>query len=224
MRNRFNLILRDAANEGAPGGEGAAAPVVPAPVAPAAPASPTAAPVKPGTPVTAEAPKPGEAPAPEAPAPLTAEDITVPEGFELNEASRDAFLAVVNDATLDPKARTNALVEMHTKAMADAQTAGAEAWIARQTASAKLITDDPTIGGANLVATQAKFAAVLDEFGSPELREQIDISGIGNQKPFADFLLKVSEIISEGNPVVGDPTSGETKTTANTLYPTQGKV
>jgi hypothetical protein len=216
---RMNLEEPGEASAAAGGGD---APVVAPPAAGDPPAPAAAA----ATATTAKTPEEeaAAAAAAEAPAQITAEDITVPEGFEIAPELMTEFTALINNAELDPKARVNSLVEMHTKALAAGQEKMATAWIERQTAAAKLITEDPVIGGANLQASQAAFRGVLDEFGSPELEEHLNTSGLGNQKAFADFLLNIAKVTAEGKPVVGAPTSGETKTTAETLYPTQGKV
>jgi hypothetical protein len=218
MKNFLERLNWEEPGEASAAGAGNTA--VPAGDPPADPPAATGAPASATTTKTVEE----EAASGEAPAVITAEDITIPEGFAVSPELMTEFTALINNAELDPKARVNSLVEMHTKAMASAQEAMAAQWIERQTAAAKEITEDPTIGGANLAASQSTFRAVLDEFGSPELEEHLNTSGLGNQKVFADFLLKIGAVMSEGKPVVGAPTSGEAKTTAETLYPTQGKV
>lgn len=180
----------------------------------------------PTTEPAAPAPAPSEAPAP-APAapeyePFTAADITLPEGYTVDTAAMDEFLAVLN-TDQDPTATASALVALHAKQMQAAQTALAEQAIADQRAAADQIRNDPEIGGKNFEASQAAFARVLGEFGNEDLLTLIDQTGLGNSIQFAKFLVGLDKVLSEGKPVVGAPTS-EPKSLAERLYPNQGKI
>jgi len=155
---------------------------------------------------------------------VTAADIKMPEGVEIDQAQMDKFLGVVNDASLTPQARADQLANLHQELVDKAFEDYAKDWIARQKADGEAIKVDPYIGGKNWEQSQTYFAQVLNEFAPPELITEINKTGIGNNIHFAKFLVNVGKAMSEGNPVVGDPTSGEQLTAAQKLYPDQGKT
>jgi hypothetical protein len=180
-------------------------------------------PIETGTTTATTEQKPDEQKAADtsAPAPVTADQLTIPEGFALNEATSKAFLDIFNSTEGTPQDRANALVKFYT----DQQTAQVQAWIDRQKADGEAIKNDPEIGGANFGASETAFAQVLKDFGTPELIADLNQSGLANKLSFAKFLVAVSKVTSEGKPLVGAPTSGGAEqTAAQKLYPEQGKV
>lgn len=166
---------------------------------------------------------PAPPPASEA-APLTREALTLPEGVNFDEAQMNDALALLNNSELPAAERASKLMELHAKALEAHTNKLAEDWIAEQKKSADAIRSDPDIGGANLPASEALFAKVLSEFGDDELTQDIVSSGLGNKLSFARFLVKIGKITGEGKPLVGEPTSSESLSRAQKLYPNQGKV
>lgn len=57
----------------------------------------------------------------------------------------------------------------------------------------------------------------IDRFGSPELKQLLEDTGLGNNKEFVQFAVKVGKAISEGSFVDGK--SGASKTDAEIFYP-----
>jgi hypothetical protein len=169
--------------------------------------------------------KTAEAPTTAAPEPLTFEGLKLPEGVTATAETLAPVLALFNDDKLSAADRVSALAGLHANLVAEAEAKQAEAWVARQTAAQNEIRNDPELGGNKLDASLAGWSAVLNEFGTSELRESLNVSGMGNNIHFARFLSKVAAVMSEGKPVVGAPTSGNAgKSAAELLYPTQGKV
>src|SRR5690606_24757892 len=64
----------------------------------------------------------------EAPQPLTAEAIKLPEGLEVSDALMEKFLGVMNDLTMDPVTRAQALVDLQAEAAKEASEKNAELW------------------------------------------------------------------------------------------------
>jgi len=218
MLERYLRPLYEGEGAGGGGGDAPGSVVTGGEPAPApAPADPAAPPA---------APKEGEAPAPApaAPEPLTREALTLPEGVEFDDAQLTGALDLLNNSELPANERASKLMELHAKALEAHTTKQAEAWIADQKKSADAIRADPEIGGPNLPASEAIFSKVLSEFGDEELTQDIVASGLGNKLSFARFLVKIGKITGEGKPLVGEPTSPESVSRAQKLYPNQGKV
>ncbi len=220
----FSRLLRNAENEG--GAPPAADPAPPAPPAAGDGAPPAETVI---TPITADPPsaggaaKPEEPPAP--PAPLTVEDIKLPDGVTASPEQLTELTALFNDEALAPADRVAKLVEMHAKLVADSEAKIAADWNARQAEASKALLNHPEMGGAKLAASQAAWSQLLNEFGSPALRAELDTTGMGNSVEFGQFLLKIAAVTSEGKPLVGAPTSdNEAVSVADRLYPNQGKL
>lgn len=164
-----------------------------------------------------------EAPAGETPPALTAEDLVIPEGFDVDEPTREKFLEIVNNPELDLKARANALVELQAETIRQASEKISEEWSKTRKEWADTAKADPEFGGDKFEANMGKVSNLLNTFGDPELREQVfDITGAGDHPLMIRFLIKVADALSEGTAVQGTPGGGE-KTLAERMYPSMQK-
>lgn len=165
-------------------------------------------------------PKPGEEPKePEAPAePLTAADITFPDGVEVNEELRDEFLSVVNNRELSPKEQAQALVDLQLKAAQAASEAGSNAWTEMQTKWKDEVKADPEVGGEKLQPALGRIGRLIDEYGSKELTATFDLTGAGNNVHVIKFLDKLAAKLTEPGPVSGAPANAEVDKAAR-LFP-----
>lgn len=136
--------------------------------------------------------------------PLTAEDITLPEGFELDEPVRDKFLEVMN-GEMTPKERSDALIGLYADQLKAASEAGSKAWDDQQTAWQEEVKTSEDIGGTKLQDTLTNVGKLLDQFGSDELRQVFDVTGAGNNVHVIRFLNSMASKLVEGGPVVGSP-------------------
>lgn len=81
-------------------------------------------------------------------------------------------------------------------------------------------TEDAEIGGEQLDANLAIAAKALDTFGSPELRQYLDATGLGNHPEVVKALVRIGKAISEDGHI---GSRGETKPPADPakrIYPT----
>lgn len=155
--------------------------------------------------------------------PLSADDLTIPEGFEVNDEIRDKFLDVVNDQEMSAKDRANALIELQAETIRQASERISEAWTQQREAWVEEVKADPEIGGDKFEPTMGKISKLLNEFGDPNLREQVfDITGAGDHPLMIKFLAKVADALSEGTPVSGDA-GGDKMTLAERMYPSMKK-
>lgn len=172
-------------------------------------------PVDPNAPPVVEPPKVDE---PVAFIPLTAENLTFPEGFTVNEPLRDEFLALVNNQELSASDRANGLIGLQEKVLAAASEANSEAWNTMQSDWQKEVKADPEIGGAKFDATMTNIGKLVEEFGTPELRQAFDVTGAGNNPHVIRFLNTLAGKLTEGSTAApGLPTnSGDA---ASRLFP-----
>ena len=222
MLKKFE-ILRSPEGETGGGGESPA----PAAAAPSPAPAPTGGVTGDAAPAPGAAPPAGgpPAPAPDAPAPLTPADIKLPDGYEAKPEQLASLLTVLSDDKLKPAERASSLAKLHADMVAETQQQFAKDWEARQTAAADALRNHPTMGGKALDASLATWNNVLTEFGTSELRAELDRTGIGNSIEFGQFLLKIGNAFAEGKPVVGAPTSAaRAVSAADILYPPTGKT
>lgn len=170
---------------------------------------------EPTTPTTPEPTK--EEPTPEF-VPLTADDITFPEGFEVQEDLRNEFLDIVNNRELDDKGKTSALVGLYAKAQTAASEANSKAWEDTQTEWQNAVKNDAEIGGAKFDATITKVGKLMEEFGNDDLRQVFDLTGAGNNVHVVKFLANLSDKLTEGSHTTGNPASGD-QSAASKLFP-----
>src|SRR5690606_4144437 len=155
--------------------------------------------------------------------PLTAEDLAIPEGFEVVDEIRDKFLDVINDREMSANDRANALIELQAETIRQASERISEAWTQQRKAWVEEVKADPDIGGDKLEPTMGKISKLLNEFGDPNLREQVfDITGAGDHPLMIKFLGKVADAHSEGTPVSGDA-GGDKLSLAERMYPSMKK-
>lgn len=189
--------------------------------------SPTPEPTPEPTPTLEPTPSPTPAPSltdkveaePEPFVPLTADDLTIPEGLEVIDELRDEFLMVVNDQEMSPKDRANALVGLQEKVAKMAAEASSQAWDTMNTQWQDSVKADPEIGGAKLDETLGRIGKLIDEHGTPGLREALNITGAGNNPEVIKFFNKLAVVLTEGGPVSGAAPSNTEQTAASVMFP-----
>jgi hypothetical protein len=202
---------------------------VPNPTPTPDPANPTPEP-KPG-----EESKPGDLPKPlvrgeEKPVvqqeefvPLTATDITFPEGLEISDERRDEALSIINNRELSPKEQLQALVDLQGKLAKEASDTISETWATTQKEWQDAVKADPTIGGDKLPATLAAVNKLVGEYGSPELVEAFALTGAGNNVHVIKFLNSIAGKLLEGGAVPATSPTNQEATAAERLFPSMKK-
>lgn len=138
-------------------------------------------------------------------------EIKTPEGVPLDEAALAEFEPIAKELKLTNE-QAQKLADIHTKRMQETERANAEQW--KQT-TAKWVDDvkaDKEIGGANLDTSVRHAQAALNKFGTPELRAQMDATGMGNHPELVRVFARIGKAMAEDNfiqsgkdGVVGDP-------------------
>lgn len=183
----------------------------------------------PATPPTSETSAPAATPAAEF-TPLTVDDITIPEGYEVNADQMTPFLEIMNDQSLTPAQRGSALVALYGKSLEAASEASSTQWADTMTKWQDQTRADPTIGGANLDATMGRVNGLVREFAPDgnvaELDKVFLQTGVGNHPLMIKFLNNIASVLAEGKPATGAPSGGNAIPLADRMYPTtaQGKA
>ncbi len=177
-----------------------------------------------------EAPAPGEAEAPEGEAKGEGEsgedapefELSIPEGFEVDEAALADLKTLAKEAGLKPE-QAQKLVDMHVgvqKALVErADAAIAEHAKAMQAA----VKADKEIGGAAFESSLKVAKATLSRFGTPELVAAVNESGLGNHPELIRLLVRVGKATSEDSSAgkhSGSPTAAsKEEALLRSLYP-----
>jgi hypothetical protein len=168
------------------------------------------------TPATEEASADTEAPKG---APETYEDFTLPEGVALDPEI---------DTKLKETAKELGLTQEQAQKIADLGAQQSARWAeqlntqieatAKQWAEAARA--DPEIGGNRLGDTLSASKLALDKFATPELKELLETSQLGNHPEIIRLMAKVGRAISDDNFVPGgDTASPKPKSLAERMYP-----
>ena len=138
-----------------------------------------------------------------------------PEGTEVDEELLGKFKGIAEGLKLSKEGAQELLnlqLEAQNQQLEQWQTTLKE-W--RDTAEA-----DKEVGGKNFKENVGTARKALNEFGTPELREALDVYGMGNHPEFIRFLYRVGKQMSEDTIAVGGNPKGEAKDLARSLYPT----
>lgn len=224
--NLFDRLLHRRLCNEQPADGGAA----PAPSEPSAPAADAPAPAPAGEPAKPEGDKPqddkpadGDKPAdksddkeqkPEG-APEKYE-FKPAEGQELDTSALEQFEPIARDLNLTNE-QAQKMVDLYgTKIMPMVQQQQAEAWQKTTEQWAADVKADKEIGGDKLTANLSSAQRALDLFGSPELKEYLEGTGLGNHPELVKTFIKIGKAMSEDGMVSGKETGQ--RSAAEVLY------
>ena len=141
-------------------------------------------------------------------APEAYEAFTAPEGVALADSVLEVAQQAFKDANLSQE-KAQSLIDKLTPAIAQAQQEALDAAIQTQitewVAAAKA---DEQIGGDKLAPALANANRVVDTFGSPELRDMLITSGLGNHPAVIKFCDAIFSKISPDTFVAAAPRPG----------------
>lgn len=140
-------------------------------------------------------------------------EFAMPEGVELDTTARDEFSAVAKELKLD-QATAQKVADVGIK-MAQRQK---EVFETTKAAWAEQSRTDKEIGGDKFDQNMAVALKTLNAFGSPELKDVLNASGLGNHPAVIKLLVKAGKAISEDGFVTGSPKGPETDM-AKKLFP-----
>lgn len=208
--NLFERLLHRRLCNEQPADGGAA----PAPSEPAAPAAEAPAPA--GEPEKPEGDKPqpgaeGDKPQEDKPAEEKDQkqegapekyEFQAAEGVELDTEALKDFEPVARDLNLTNE-QAQKLVDAYPKILAGVQQRQAEAWQAQTEQWAADVKADKEIGGDKLTSNLSAAQRALDQFGTPELKEYLNTTGLGNHPDLVKTFVKIGKAMSEDGMVDG---------------------
>lgn len=205
----------------------------PASVAGAAPQEPTsllsdagkpaeAAPVEAKPEEKKEEAKPAELPAEAAPPEPIVYELKIPEAVKLSETELKEVQELFNEGRVAPEVAQKYLdrhyteLEKATKSIRDDQW---NVWNKTQDEWRDKVMTDPELGGNRLQTTLNTAGAIIEQYGSEDLRKMLGLTGAGNHPAMVRFLYNVGKALGEGRPIPAPPpVSQAVKSRADRLY------
>ena len=142
-------------------------------------------------------------------------EFTAGEGVELDSDALKDFEPVARDLNLTNE-QAQKLVDAYPKILAGVQQRQAEAWQKQTEGWAETVKADKEIGGDKLTANLSAAQRALDQFGTPELKEYLNATGLGNHPDLVKTFVKIGKAMSEDGMVTGRE-SGQ-RSAAEVLY------
>ncbi|ENQ1389128.1 peptidase [Enterobacter hormaechei] len=124
------------------------------------------------------------------------------EGVELDTEALKDFEPVARDLNLTNE-QAQKLVDAYPKILAGVQQRQAEAWQKQTDGWAETVKADKEIGGDKLTANLSAAQRALDQFGTPELKEYLNATGLGNHPDLVKTFVKIGKAMSEDGMVDG---------------------
>lgn len=146
-------------------------------------------------------------------------DLTMPEGFEVDQALLDTIAPEFKELGLT-KSQAQKLADKFAEAQQARVEKQAEGWSATITKWADDAKADKEIGGDKWDATVSSASRAVKNLGTPELRDYLNASGGGNHPELIRFMAKVGAMIKEDSPAgSGSEGSGKPADPAHLLFP-----
>lgn len=130
-------------------------------------------------------------------------DFKPAEGQELDTAALEQFEPIARELNLTNE-QAQKMVDLYgTKIMPMVQKQQAEAWQKTTEQWAADVKADKEIGGDKLTANLSAAQRALDQFGTPELKEYLNATGLGNHPDLVKSFVKIGKAMSEDGMVDG---------------------
>lgn len=137
------------------------------------------------------------------------------EGVELDTDALKDFEPVARELNLTNE-QAQKLVDAYPKILAGVQQRQADAWQATTEQWAADVKADKEIGGDKLNGNLSAAQRALDQFGTPELKEYLNTTGLGNHPDLVKTFIKIGKAMSEDGMVSGKETGQ--RSAAEVLY------
>ncbi|EMA3752563.1 peptidase [Salmonella enterica] len=124
------------------------------------------------------------------------------EGVELDTEALKDFEPVARELNLTNE-QAQKLVDAYPKILAGVQQRQAEAWQQTTEQWAADVKADKEIGGDKLTSNLSAAQRALDQFGTPELKEYLNTTGLGNHPDLVKTFVKIGKAMSEDGMVTG---------------------
>lgn len=164
-----------------------------------------------------EAPKVENIEAPKAPQEITYTDFALPEGFEFKSDILNKFTSAAKELKLDqPSAQKMVdIATEHAKMIIDSQ---AEQLAKTRESWVESIKTDKDFGGGKFNETIERAQRSLKTYGSNELVDILNSSGLGDNPEVIKLLAKIDKATSDDRIIDGRPNNNTGKAPAEIIY------
>lgn len=131
-------------------------------------------------------------------------ELKMPEGLEIDQEALAEFEAIAKDKTLKPAELAQKVLDLAAKR----EQNRIEAHKGRVAQWADEVRGDKDIGGDKLTETLSVAKKAID-LGPPELKELLNVSGLGNHPAVVKWAYAVGKALSEDRFVKGSPAGGQ---------------
>lgn len=143
-------------------------------------------------------------------------EFSAPEGTELDKAAVEQFEPIARELNLSQE-QAQKLVDLYgSKVMPQLMKQQAESWQKQVADWGTAAKEDKEIGGDKFGANLEKAKQAMGTFATPELREFLESSGMGNHPEMIRLMVKVGAAMSEDNLVTSNE-KGQ-RSAADVLY------
>ena len=153
-------------------------------------------------------------------APETYVDFEFPEGTEMDEKGMEAFQPLAKELNLTQE-QAQKLITLQTDLMKRQGEVEQTAWDKTNTEWLEAARNDPEIGGVEHDAKMATAMKAVKQFGTKELLEAFDATGVGNHPEMIRFAYRIGKLMEDEKVLFGNSATPATKTAAQILFPDQ---
>lgn len=149
-------------------------------------------------------------------------DITLPEGFQVDDTAMGEFTEFAKTNKLSNEAAQAAFNLFHKQVTAQAESFAAEqatAWKTTLDGWKTELGQDPSFAGEKAKAAQQAIGKALDVYGTPETRQAFDLTGAGWNPAIVKFVHSMAKALDEGGIIPGGGPSKGPRTLGETFYP-----
>ncbi len=155
-------------------------------------------------------------------APESYEDFTLPDGMKVDTDALEGFIPVARQLNLSQD-KAQALIDYEAKRVEEFGISQDRAWDQMQNDWRTNAQSDKEIGGPAFDQSLAHAKTFLNAFGSPELIEALNTTGMGNHPEMIRALSRAGKAMSEDTLSQGR-SSAISKKPEDILYPNQSEI
>ena len=144
-------------------------------------------------------------------------DLSVGEGYELDTEVFDQFKGVLSEIGA-PKEVAQKFLDLQSALEAKREEAYQAALVKQSQDWEAAVKADKELGGANFEKTQALGVKAIEAYGTPELKQLLNDSGLGNHPELVKFCHRVGQKLTEDAMVLPGTQEGATKGLAERLW------
>ena len=145
-------------------------------------------------------------------------DFKLPEGFEVDAEALTNFKGLAKEMGISQE-NAQKLVDMQASLMSKQNEANTKAWEKMQNDWRSSAMADKEYGGQTVKENIGVAKKALDKFGSPELKQALEVTGMGNHPEFIRLLYRVGKTLKEDKMAGGQEPTNTGKDVAKTLFP-----